>query len=201
MALAPLAGAATSTVKVSDFNAVLTALNAELATLGSRITALEGTTGETEGNISSLQEGLLILENEPDIVLPPNLAERLEALENLVQRVPAENPAPMPGSIEALPRPDGLDPNSVELVYDKATIYYHDTILHALRIGESRWRLFAQLNFVVISPVLWTYDEVIEGTPNEVYQHAARRLMELAELKPQHDAVHQRVREMSEGQP
>ncbi|HYH48630.1 MAG TPA: hypothetical protein VEG38_03685 [Acidimicrobiia bacterium] len=177
MALSTLTGTATTTVKVGEFNSLIAALNAEL---------------------TALAERLAILESEPDPVIPPDLTTRVEALESLIQRVPAENPNPVlladsPG------RPADLPADEVVLVYDRATLYYHDMELYAVRIGERTWRLLAQLNFVVISPVTWTYDEVVEGTPEEVYEHAQRRLLELAELKPQHDHVHERVRAMSEG--
>lgn len=179
MALSSLSGAATTTVKVSDFNAMITALNAELAGLGDRIAALE---------------------SEPAPVIPPDLTTRVEALEHLVQRAPAENPTPA-GTFERQPKPANLPADRMVLVYDRATIYYGDLELYADRIGENRWRLYAQLNFIVLSPALWTYDEIFEGDAAAVYRHAVKRLEELNRLKPIHDAVHQRVVAMSEGKP
>lgn len=217
MALTPLTGTATTTVKISDLNALITAINTELAALaasiatnqsaitaqGSRIKTVEDKPApvippDLSNAVTALTARIDGLEAQPDPVIPPDLTIRVEALENLVQRVPAENPNPL-FATETLPRPAHLPADQVSLIYDRATLYLNDMELHALRIGETTWRLVAQLNFVVVSPVTWTYDEVVEGTPDEVYRHAMARLQELAELKPQHDAVHERVRAMSEG--
>lgn len=197
----------TATAKISDVNALLAAINTELALyptraqydqLAAKVAALEARVDTVEDR-PDLTARVAALEVEPDPVLPPDLTARVEALERLVQRVPAESPAPIVPSSEPLPRPANLNRDRVELVYDHATLYYGDLELHAQRIDERKWRLYAQLNYVVISPVLWTYDEIVEGTPEEVYAHASRRIAELAKLKPQHDAVHDRVRAMSEG--
>lgn len=189
MALTPLAGGATTTAKVGDVNALVAALNTELDILRERLTAYESQIG---GRIT-------LLEGHAHSDYPPDLTDRVEALENLVQRVPVENPNPAALGSEPMAKPPDLDPGEVTLIYDRATLYYQGMELYAVRVGPSTWRLLAQLNFVTISPVLWTYDEVIEGTPDEVYAHAHQRLLELAELKPQHDHVHERVRAMSEG--
>lgn len=212
MALTPLTGAATTTVKVSDYNALVTALNAELGLLASRITALENKPApvippDLTNDLTALKERqasyeaqmggrITILEGEPDV---PDLTDRVLALENLIVRSPAESPTPQPMVYEPLAKPAGIDPDEPALVYDKATIYLGDMELHAQRIDATHWRLFAALNYITISQILWTYDEIVEGTPDEVYAHALGRLQELAELKPQHDAVHHRVVEMSEG--
>jgi hypothetical protein len=203
MPLTPLTGSATTTVKVPDLNAVITALNAELATLGSRISSLEEHVNRPmpdHGHVA-LADRVAALENKPDLVIPPDLTTRVEALEALIVRSPVEAPAPVPMAYEPVDRPEGIDPDEPTLVYDKATIYLGDMELHALRINATKWRLFAKLNYIVLASTEWTYDEIVEGTPDEVYAHALRRLRELAELKPQHDAVHDRVRRMSEGAP
>lgn len=190
MTLSTLTGTATTTVKVGDFNALIAALNAELASLTERIGSFEAQLGGR----------LTVLEARPEPVIPPDLTDRVLALENLVVRSPAENPNPLT-AFERTSRPPGIDPDKVELVYDRATLYYGNIEMYADRIGDNRWRLYAQLNFIVISPAQWTYDEIFEGTVDEVYAHAVARLRELAELKPKHDAVHARVVEMSEGEP
>lgn len=212
MPLTPLPGAATLTVKVSDFNAFITALNAELDGirarfdainplidaingLGARVAALEN---EPPINIEGALSRIAALEDEPDPVIPPDLTDRVEALEALIVRSPAESPGPGITAAEP-PPPSDLDTTEVQLVYNQATLYYGGVELHAQRIGERRWLLRSRLNYIVISPAEWTYEEIIEGEPDDVYAHAQRRLVELAELKPQHDAVHSRVREMSEG--
>lgn len=225
MPLSPLTGAATTTAKVGDVNALITALNAELALLASKadVVAVNERVANLAATLTArldqISAGLTALENEPDPVLPPDLSERVaaledrpapvippdlttrvEALEALVQRVPAENPAPRTTEAGTPGKPAGLDPDEVALVYNRAVLYYHDIEMYADRLSETKWRLYASLNFIVISPAIWTYDEIVEGPPEEVYEHAQRRLMELAELKPSHDAVHERVREMSEGQ-
>lgn len=176
MALSPLPGTATTTVKVGDHNAMITALNAELVAIVARLDQLEAQADLTE-RVGSLE---MTVAN-----LPPPVA------------VPT-TPVLSPG--EAPPRPTNLDPNQIEMVYDTVVLYYHDLELHAQRIGDRRWRLVSALNFIVVSPIVWTYDEIVEGTADEVYAHAIRRLEELARLKPIHDAVHARVRSMSEGQ-
>lgn len=192
MALSTLAGAATLTVKVGDFNTFVAALNAELEALTGALTAAAST-------ILTLTDRIAALENQPLVDHGHGaLDERVAALENLIVRSPAEAPVPITTD-EHLPRPENLDDSEVELVYNRATLYYHGMELHADRIGSNRWRLYAQLNYITVTQILWTYDEIVEGTLDEVYAHAYRRLQELAELKPQHDAVHERVREMSEG--
>lgn len=217
MPLTPLPGAATLTVKVSDFNAFVTALNAELAALEAKVRDLGLATSSSDLALEErINERLRALEDEPpvniegalsriaaleaeaDPVIPPDLTDRVAALEALIVRSPAESPGPFMGTPEPT-RPPNLDTSQPQLVYNQATLYYGDVELHAQRIGERRWLLRARLNYIVISPAEWTYEEIIEGDPDEVYAHAQRRLVELAELKPQHDAVHSRVREMSEG--
>ena len=201
MTISALTGAATTTVKVSDFNAMITALNAELADLKTTITAAQGQLVETVNRIATLKTQL------DDYVNTPmsdhghgELDQRVDALEEMVKRVPAENPNPQVPT-QILAKPAGLDPSKPTLVYDRATIYFHDIELYANRIDSDKWLLQATLNYVVLSPGVWTYEEIFEGTPEEVYAHAMKRLTELAELKPQHDAVHERVRAMSEGRP
>lgn len=225
MSLNPLSGGASTTAKVGDVNAVIAALNAELDAIRARQMDVEKTLGmglnaavvriETLENspvvsdlgtlvagmgarLDQAQAAIATLESEPDPAIPPDLSERVAALEALVVRAPAQDPSPilLP---DVLPRPADVSPNEITLVYDKATLYYHDIAMYALRIDANKWRLVATLNYVVISPAVWTYDEIVEGTPDEVYAHAYRRLEELAELKPQHDAVHERVARMSEG--
>lgn len=197
MPLTPLPGAATLTVKVSDFNAFVTALNAEVEKLANRLVAIEQAT-RSEHSHDAVEARIAALEAEADPVMPPDLTDRVAALEALIVRSPAESPGPFMGVPEPT-RPPNLDTSQPQLVYNQATLYYGDVELHAQRIGERRWLLRARLNYIVISPAEWTYEEIIEGDPDEVYAHAQRRLVELAELKPQHDAVHSRVREMSEG--
>lgn len=213
MPLSTLTGAATATVKVPDLNATITAINAELATLNEKVGALDDLVARLDALETvpppvippDLSDRVAALEAEPDPVLPPDLtaalaelAARVVALELL-----ASNAAPAPilasPSIDVLPRPEGIDPGEVTLIYDKATLYYGDMTLHAIRLDERRWRLLARLNYIVLASTDWTFDEIKEGTPEEVYAHAQRRIMELAELKPQHDAVHERVVAMSEG--
>jgi hypothetical protein len=189
MALTPLTGTATTTVKVSDYNALVAALNTELDILRERLASYEAQLGGR----------LTVLENEPDPIIPPDLTTRVEALENLIVRSPVENPGPALAPAEPPPPPPNLDTSRPQLVYNQATIYYSDVELHAQRIGETRWLLRSRLNYIVISPAEWAYEEIFEGTADEVYEHAVGRLMELAELKPQHDLVHERVRLMSEG--
>ena len=87
----------------------------------------------------------------------------------------------------------------MELIYNNVTLRHGDMELHIQRMNGDRWRLYAELNYITIAPVVWTYDETVTGEPEQVYQHAVRRLQELARLKPIHDAVHDRVRRMSEG--
>lgn len=194
-------GAATSSAKNSDLAALQAAINDEL-----KLYATKAEIEELKAEIEKIRTGLSVIGTRVGAIeqtpMPDHghgpLTQRVEALEALIQRVPAENPQPI-SDVGALPRPAGIRPDEVSLVYDRATLYYHDMVLHAQRLDDTRWRLFAQLNFVVVSPVLWTYDEIVEGTPEEVYEHAHRRLLELADLKPQHDAVHERVRRMSEG--
>lgn len=208
MAIPNVSGTATATVKVADLNNLIAAINTELGfhatrqtleELRARVAALEGVPAPVIP--PDLTDRVAALENEPDVILPPDLTDRVTALEALIIRSPVENPLPpsIPGTYEPLPKPEGLDPNSPALIYDKATIYLGDMELHAVRIDTLKWRLFARLNYIVLAAAEWTYDEIVEGTPDEVYQHALRRLEELAALKPQHDAVHSRVKEMSEG--
>lgn len=188
MALNPLPGSATASAKVGDVNALIEALNAALAAVNQNF----------ENRFDRLALRVDTLEAEPDPVMPPDLTTRVEALEALIVRSPAESPGPGLTVTEP-PRPPNLDATQPQLVYNQATLYYRDVELHAQRIGETRWLLRSRLNYIVISPAEWTYEEIIDGTPDEIYAHAQRRLVELAELKPQHDAVHARVREMSEG--
>jgi hypothetical protein len=203
VALTPLTGAATLTVKISDFNTLITQINADLATLEAKLTSFA-----TKAEVEELRKFDLALEQRllerittlEEVPLPAlghdALDGRIAALENAAARTPAEASTP---AYEPLPRPADLDPATPELVYDKATIYLGDMELHAQRIGARRWRLMAQLNYITVNQIQWTYDETVEGTPDEVYAHALRRLEELAELKPRHDAVHDRVKAMSEG--
>jgi hypothetical protein len=220
-------GTLTATAKIQDVKNLLDAVNSELAlyatkasvdALTARVKALEDATGtyarkdvladlalqvgammaEPDPVIPpDLSERVAALESEPDPVIPPDLSDRVLALENLIQRVPAE--APHTQSVVSLPRPANLPADKVSLIYDKATLYLHDLEMHADRIDESKWRLYSTLNYIVVNPAVWTYDEIVEGTPDEVYAHAVKRLTELAKLKPQHDSVHHRVKEMSEG--
>lgn len=192
MAISPVSGTGTTTVKVNDLNAVITVINAELTALAARI-------GADDDDVAALNDRLSALEQTP---LADHghaaLTDRVAALEALVQRAPAQVPAATVAT-ETPPRPAGLDTSEVRLVYNQAVLYYGDVELHAQRIDGRRWRLQSRLNYIVISPAEWTYEEIVEGTPEEVYEWATRRLIELAELKPQHDAVHDRVRRMSEG--
>ena len=185
MALTTLTGTATTSAKIGDVNTLIGQISGELSGLEDRIVnrlvALEQTS-----------------QSEHD---HPTLEERIAALEALIVRSPAENPLPATALTERPGRPTDLNPDEVTLIYDRAVLYYHDIVMYADRVGENRWRLYATMNFIVISPAVWTYDEIFEGTPEAVYEHAMRRMHELAELKPAHDAVHTRVREMSEGQP
>lgn len=174
MTLPPVSGAATTTVKVGDFNAMIAALNNELATLTARVDGLEA---------------------QPPVNIEGALS-RIEALE----QAPAQDSTPPAAATATAPRPSGLRADRIELVYDKVTFYYGDTVVYADRVGENRWHLYAQLNYIVISPALWTYDEMFEGQPEDVYAHVVKRLQELARLKPIHDSVHDRVRRMSEGE-
>lgn len=199
---APLTGGNTTSAKIGDVNTVIAAFNAEIAALiqtasaleeriNDRLSVLNTELGEQDGRLATLEQA-------PAPAIPPDLTDRVAALENMIQRVPAEAPQPMEMA-SPLGRPAGLDPNKIEMVYDKVTLYFHDLEMYATRVGADRWRLVATMNFITVSPAVWTYDEVIQGTPDEVYEHAMRRLAELAELKPQHDAVHERVKAMSEG--
>jgi hypothetical protein len=92
-------------------------------------------------------------------------------------------------------------PEDVTLTYEKVTLSYQGVDMHVDRIEDGRYRLYARLNYITAAQMEWTYDETVEGTPDEVYAHATARIRELAELKPKHDAVHDRVRRMSEGVP
>lgn len=180
MALSPLTGTATTSAKIGDVNGLITQIGVELSGLDNRLVGLEQSSRSEHDH--------------------PTIEERIAALEAMIVRSPAENPLPAAVPAERPPRPTGLNPDEVTLIYDRAVLYYHDIVMYADRVDENRWRLYATMNFIVISPAVWTYDEMFEGTPDEVYEHAMRRMRELAELKPAHDAVHERVREMSEGQ-
>jgi hypothetical protein len=214
MPIPQVAGTSTATVKVPQLNDTISAINADLAALGARLDALEGR--------PDLVTRVEALEAEPDLTARLEAAEallaapgpvpgmdalvaRIEAAEAalaILQTTPHPTTPPVPVTMDtssALPRPEGVDPGEVTLVYDKATLYYGDMALHAIRLDDRRWRLLARLNYIVLASTDWTYDEVVEGTPDEIYAHAQRRLMELAELKPKHDEVHERVVAMSEG--
>lgn len=196
-------GTATTTIKVSDQNALITAINAELASLASRIKVLEDKPAPAIPDITPLAtKAELTSLRDFDTALEQRLTDRLTALE----AAPAARPAPALATIaladtSALARPTGIDPDRIEMVYDQVTLYYKDMEVHAQRIGQQRWRLMATLNYITVSPATWTYDETVEGTADEVYAHALKRLEELARLKPIHDSVHDRVRRMSEGAP
>lgn len=168
---------------VTDLQTLIGAINTELAGLDSRLAELDVRLDALEGRA--------------------DLTERLSALELTVANLPPTAAVPTPSALttEPLARPANLDPAKIEMVYDNVVFYYRDMEVRAQRIGDRRWRLVAQLNFIVISPVVWTYDEIVEGTPTDVYRHAIKRLEELSRLKPIHDAVHDRVRAMSEGAP
>lgn len=224
MAIAANTGTATSAAKISDINLLVTAINVELALyasktsvdelktrvatleaktippdLTSRVTALEGKPAPVD-----LTSRVTALEKTPALVVPPDLTDRVAALEAIVTALRTPAAATSTGDpMATLPttrRP--RDPSQgVELIYDKATLYYGDMELHALRTAETTWRLVAQLNYITVNQVIWTYDETIQGTPAEIYAHASARLIELAGLKTSHDAAHKRVREMSEGRP
>jgi hypothetical protein len=214
MAIAPLTGSSSSSAKISDLSALITAINTELAALEAKFLPLatKASVDELKARVAVLEAKVIppdltarvtALETEPDPVLPPDLTGRVAALEAAVASF--RTPPGVPTVLEQIvspPSPHHRDPSKgVELIYDKATLYYGDMELHAVRIGENTWRLLAQLNFVTVSQVLWTYDETVSGTPEEVYRHAARRLEEIAGLKANHDAAHERVRDMSEGRP
>lgn len=223
MAIAANTGTATATAKISDINALITAINTELAlyatkasvdALTVRVKALEDKvpTSATKDELGPLRDFDLALEQRVNDRLgalenkpaPADLTERVAALEAIITelRTPAavtSTSDPM-STVPTTRRP--RDPSEgVELIYDKATLYYGDMELHALRTAESTWRLVAQLNYITVNQIIWTYDETIQGTPAEVYTHASARLIELARLKTSHDAAHKRVREMSEGRP
>lgn len=224
MAIAANTGTVTSAAKISDINALITAINTELAlyaTKGSvdelktRVATLEAKTvpPDLTNRVAALEAKpapvdltarVAALENKPVLVLPPDLTDRVAALEAALAalRTPAVATStvdPM-ATLPTTRRP--RDPSEgVELIYDKATLYYGDMELHALRIADNTWRLVAQLNYITVSQVIWTYDETVHGTPTEIYAHASARLIELAGLKTSHDAAHKRVREMSEGRP
>lgn len=258
MAIAANTGTATSAAKISDINALVTAINTELALyatktsvdeLKTRVAALEAKTipPDLTSRVAALEAKpapvdltarVTALEKKPAPVIPPDLTDKLATLEerqaayeaqvggritvleaetdppDLTNRVAAleaalaalRTPAVATSTVDpmaTLPttrRP--RDPSEgVELIYDKATLYYGDMELHALRTAETTWRLVAQLNYITVNQVIWTYDETIRGTPAEIYAHASARLIELAGLKTSHDAAHKRVREMSEGRP
>lgn len=222
------AGTATSTAKISDINALITAINTELAlyatkasvdALTTRVAALEASIATNQTAISTmgvrvktledkpavpdLTVRVKALENEPDPVIPPDLSDRVDALEDAVGHltVPASATGTDPSMLSPIPHQRRAASEGIELVYDQATLYLGDMELHARRVAENTWRLVASLNYITVSQIAWTYDETVRGTAEEVYAHAMARLEELAELKPQHDAVHARVREMSEGRP
>lgn len=232
-------GTASSSAKISDINALITAINTEFApyatkasvdALAARVAVLEAKVAppdltnrvkdvedklpslapvssvvsvqnvlpRIQSDIHDLQGAVADIVAEPDV---PDLTGRVAALEDRVARFGISAPSPvtdeaMLSVIPHTPRPISAGP---ELVYDKATLYLGDMELHALRIAENKWRLVAQLNYITINQIQWTYDETVTGTTDEVYAHALVRLKELAELKPKHDAVHARVRAMSEG--
>lgn len=96
--------------------------------------------------------------------------------------------------------PAPVDGDGVELVYRQVTLRYEGVELYAERTGEDTWQLRAALNYIQPSEVTWAYEEIFEGDDDAVYAHASGRVKELAELKRQHDAVHDRVRRMSEGE-
>jgi hypothetical protein len=98
-------------------------------------------------------------------------------------------------------KPDPPLPEGIKLVYERAQVILEGLAVTIETAGENRWRLYAALNYITTSPTPITYDEIFEGTEVEVYGHAARRLEELVKLKAQHDRVHIRVNEMSEGKP
>lgn len=180
MAIATVAGTGTTTAKLNDLNALIGEINRELAAFEARAKNLE---------------------EEPDV---PDVSDRVAALEILVATLRAPEPVPITTSdiMSAVPvHPPRDVSEGIELVYDKATLYLGDLELHALRVGEDTWRLLSQLNYITVSQIIWTYDETVTGTPDEVYAHAYQRLTELAEIKVQHDAAHDRVRRMSEGEP
>lgn len=198
----------TTAAKISDLNTLITSINAELATLASSITTNQTAISTMGTRVKTLEDKpvpvdltprLKALEDAPGPALPPDLSDRVAALEQTIAnlRTPPAVAAgdPMMSVIPHTP----ADPTKLELVYDKATLYLGDMELHALRIAENKWRLVAQLNYITISQIVWTYDETVTGTPDEVYAHASARLVELAKLKVSHDAAHKRVREMSEG--
>lgn len=206
MAISLLAGTVTSAAKVGDVNTLIAALNTELEALGSRVTKLEKDLADANVKIGAMPGVVQTVAERVATLEQTRLSDhghseidvRLDSLENMIQRVPAENLQSM-AMESVLPRPTGLDSTKIEMVYDHVTLYYGDLVMHAQRIGADQWRLVATLNYIVVNPAVWTYDEVVEGTPEEVYAHAMKRMEELAKLKPQHDAVHERVREMSEG--
>lgn len=234
MAIAALTGTATSTAKISDLNALITAINTEVAALDAKLVPLatKAAVDELKARVAVLEAKVIppdlttrvtaleqkpdpvippdlsarvtALEAEPDVVLPPDLSDRVTALEAAVAdfRIPpvAARTDEM-SMLSPIPHQRRDPAEGIELIYDKATLYLGDMDLHALRIAEETWRLVAQLNYITVNQIIWTYDEIVHGTPDEVYRHAARRLAELAELKIAHDAAHARVREMSEGMP
>lgn len=224
MAIAANTGTATATAKISDINALITAINTELALYASkasvdelktRVATLEAKTipPDLTSRVAALEAKpapvdltarVTALEAKPAPVLAPDLTDRVAALEAALAalRTPAAatSTADPMATLPTTRRP--RDPSEgVELIYDKATLYYGDMELHALRTAETTWRLVAQLNYITVNQVIWTYDETIRGTPAEIYAHASARLIELAGLKTSHDAAHKRVREMSEGRP
>lgn len=225
MAIAANTGSASSTAKISDVNALVTAINTELAlyatkasvdALTARVTALEAKVipPDLTVRVKALEDKpapvippdltarVKALEIEPDPVLPPDLTVRVSALEGIVAsfRTPPEVPTILEQILNPATFHQPRNPaEGVELIYDKATLYYGDMELHAVRIGENTWRLLAQLNYITVNQILWTYDETVHGTPAEIYAHASARLEELAALKVDHDRAHKRVREMSEG--
>lgn len=193
------------------------ALTTRVTTLEGKVTALEGRAipPDLTVRVKALEDKpapvmppdltarVVALETEADPVIPPDLTGRVEVLEETVAtlRTPVVSAAGDTSMISPIPHRRRDPAEGVELIYDKATIYLGDMELHALRVAENTWRLVAQLNYITVSQIIWTYDETVTGTVDDIYRHAVGRLQELAQLKVAHDAAHKRVREMSEGRP
>lgn len=207
MAIAANTGSASSAAKISDINALITAINTELPLYATKasVDALTARVTTLEAKVipPDLTVRVKALEDKPAPVLPPDLTVRVSTLEEIVASFRTPPAASSAGETMISPIPHRRrDPSEgVELVYDKATLYFGDMELHALRTAENTWRLVAQLNYITVNQIIWTYDETVHGTVDDVYRHAIGRLQELAALKVDHDAAHKRVREMSEGRP